>query len=142
MKVREQRHEKLITLSVNRGVERGIAERVIASTDRAAREWTTSVSEFLTPPESAAMRFVTSSLPDVQVACWGGYEDAERTAIVSAHADIADTPEAVIPLVQEDLALLVVSGNFEHEKGTKIHSFISRISHVSAKLRQCQLGVF
>lgn len=117
MKAGEKRNEKLIDVAVNRGVDREIAQRVLECVDRAGREWTTTVSEFLTPPESAAMRLTASNLADVQVTSWGGYEDAERSAIAAAHADIADNPDAVISLVQEELALLVIKGNFEYEKG-------------------------
>lgn len=109
--------DKLISVAVNRGVERSTAERVVSGARRALRDWTGTVSEFLTPPESAAMTATLSTLADIQVACWGGYEDAERTALLCAHEEIADSDGAMIDLLRDQFVLFKVAGNFEFDKG-------------------------
>lgn len=118
MKSGDRATEKLIAASVSRGVERPLAERVISGAQTAVRDWTYTVSDFLTPPESAALVMTISALPDIQVMSWGGYEDADRTAVLCAHSDIADTQEALLSLTQDQFVLLKLTGNFESSKGT------------------------
>lgn len=75
------------------------------------------MSEFLTPPESAAMLNTLTTLSDVRVVAWGGYEDAERTAVLCAHAQMVDSLTDVLSMAGEQLVLLKISGNFEFDKG-------------------------
>lgn len=117
MTASDARSEKLILRAVNRGVDRVVAEKAVSSAERAIRDWMCTVSDFLTPPESATLVEVLSSLSDVTVRFWGGYPDAERTVIVAAHAEMAESAEELLPLVEDQLVLLRVDGNFEFAKG-------------------------
>lgn len=114
---------------MNRGVERPIAERVISTAQRAVRDWTPALSEFLTPPESAAMLATLRNLPDLRVAAWGGYPDAERTAILCAHSETVDSPEEVVVLMKDQLVLFKLVGNFEFDNG----KLISPVTPVSSE---------
>lgn len=122
MKTGERATEKLIAISVNRGVERSVAERVVKGAQTAIRDWTYTVSDFLSPPESAALTTTISAMSGVQVMSWGGYRDAERTAVLCAHNEIASTPEILLSLLQDQFVLLKLTGNFESSKGRMHYS--------------------
>lgn len=117
MKVHASKSEKLVLRAVNRGVDRVVAEMAVSHAERAIREWTCTVSDFLTPAESAALVEVLSSLSDVTVRFWGGYAEAERGVIVAAHAEIAGGTEELLKLVEDELVLLRIEGKFEYERG-------------------------
>lgn len=117
MKIGDRATEKLIAISVNRGVERSVAERVVTGAQNAIRDWTYTASDFLSPPESAALANTISTIPNIQVMSWGGYEDAERTAVICAHNEIGSTPDILLSLLQDQFVLLKLTGNFESSKG-------------------------
>lgn len=121
--------DRLVTYCCNRGVERDIANRVIGNAQRAVRDWTVVMSEFLTPPESVSVQAAIESLPDVRTLSWGGYDDAERRAIFIAHAEAVPTHDLLKDFANEQLAVLKIAGNFEFSKGTGSLSYLCQFEH-------------
>lgn len=105
--------DKLITLAVNRGVAREIAERVVTRATAAAREWEVCVSDFVTPPERDALELTLEGLEGVTVCSWGGYDSAERCVVAAVRKDLVEGPEDVVALLGDKLALLNVTGAFK-----------------------------
>ena len=118
-----QNTERLLTLAQGRGVDKIIASHVLETAERVVREWSMCITEFLTPPESAAMSFVLSNMPDLHVIPWGGYADAERTVLALSHAEVCENREDLPMLIADQLALLKVSGDFEKQNG-KLDAFV------------------
>lgn len=73
------------------------------------RNWTYDRSEFLTPPESAAVVEVLGDAKGLMVRFWGGYEEAERGVVVMAHEKVEEWGWG--------LELLGIWGRFDGEKG-------------------------
>lgn len=119
--------ERLVSYCCNQGVEREVASRVIGNAQRAVRDWTAVMSEFLTPPESVSVQAAIESLPDVRLLTWGGYDDAERRALFIAHAEAVPTDELLKDFANEELAVLKINGNFEHSKGKPLLTWITPI---------------
>lgn len=125
MKVPTDPREKLVTFAVNRGVDREVATRVIESAQRAVRDWTSIPTEFLTPPESAALTPALDSIADLNSLPWGGFEDAERRAFFLAHSEVVSDDAILKQLAEEQLVLLKVVGNFEFDKGMSLDLTLS-----------------
>lgn len=117
MSSKGQNSDRLLTLAQGRGVDKTIASRVLETAQRAVRDWSICITEFLTPPESATMSFVLSNMPNLHVIPWGGYDDAERTVLALAHAEVCENREDLPLLIADQLALLRVSGDFEKQSG-------------------------
>lgn len=111
-------NERLLSYATNQGVDREIAQRVLSVAQRAVRDWSVNSSEFLTPPESAAMQTAVSSLAGARALPWGGYDDAERRCLFVGHAETITSDEQFLAIADEQLVLLKILGNFEYEKGT------------------------
>lgn len=110
--------EKLVAACTGRGVDRIIAQNVLSSAKSALRDWRCVVSDFLTPPESAALVATLAQLPRLSAHAWGGYPDAERTAVICAHEDVAEDTAQLLQLAAPQFALLSIAGDFESGKGT------------------------
>lgn len=108
---------RLVKFCTNQGVDREVAARVIDLAQRTIRDWSTSTSDFLTPPESVTILTAVESLADGRALPWGGYDDAERRALFISHADVVTDNETLQQLANEQLVLLKIVGNFEIEKG-------------------------
>ncbi len=74
--------------------------------ERAERTWQVVVSDWLSPPEAAAVREYCQRLSTVACCAWGGYPQAERVRVAVAPLDMPLSP-ADVPLT-----LLGVAGNF------------------------------
>lgn len=109
--------EKLVAYCVNQGVDRDVAARVLAMAQRSVRDWTVSASDFLTPPESAALETAVLTIADACAVSWGGYEDAERRVLFVAHAEMVPDTDGLKQLAGKQLVLLKIMGNFEFDKG-------------------------
>jgi photosystem II S4 domain protein len=97
-----------------RGVPKETAERVLSRATAALHDWDTNTTEFLTPPEAASLCEALGNIADLRVEQWGGYASAERTVLILAHEDIAESLEEaqLHDLVLDDLTALQINGNF------------------------------
>lgn len=109
--------EKLVAYCVNQGVDREVAAQVLAMAQRSVRDWTVNASDFLTPPESAALETAVQAIADTCAVSWGGYDDAERRVLFVAHAETVPDMDGLKQLAGEQLVLLKIMGNFEFDKG-------------------------
>lgn len=109
--------EQLLSSAISRGASRASAEKTISGARAAARDWRCVVSDFLSPPDAAALVTTLSTVPRLRVAAWGGYDDAERTAVVCAHEELVDDDVGIVDSVREEFVLLHVDGEFAGAKG-------------------------
>jgi photosystem II S4 domain protein len=107
-----QPREKLLKTTDALGVPRETADRVFAAAERVVRDWTSTTTEFLTPPESEVLTEALGSMADLYVNPWGGYGSAERRVLLLARADVVDDEGQSEQLAQADLACLGIEGNF------------------------------
>lgn len=125
--------KSLLSRAATLGIEKEIAERVMNVAERAYRDWTVCVSDFLTPPEAIALHSTLSQLVDLHVVTHGGYDGAERSVLAAARAEIAE-PEELTNAVRDDLALLSIDGNFLFDTGSCFQSYFGVLySHSSTR---------
>jgi photosystem II S4 domain protein len=86
--------------------------RIFDLGDRALQTWETVYSDFLPPPEIAAVVSLFSKLTELHCVAWGGYPQAERQRLAISRAELPLAPEQV------ELALLEISGNFLFDTAT------------------------
>jgi photosystem II S4 domain protein len=94
------------------GVPRETAMRVFEAAERVVREWASTTTEFLTPPEVEALSSSLKGMADLFVDSWGGYSSAERKVLVLARAEVLECAVQTDELARNDLACLYIKGNF------------------------------
>jgi photosystem II S4 domain protein len=94
------------------GVPRETASRVFEAAERVVRDWASTTTEFLTPPEVEALSTSLKGTADLFVDSWGGYSSAERKVLVLARTDVLESAAQAEELARNDLACLSVKGNF------------------------------
>lgn len=107
--------DALIARTAYSGVDSILARNVLSQASAAARDWLVSTTDFLTPPESAALGDAASHLRDLNVRAWGGYEDADRTILVFAHQEVVPIENA-LQVVTDEISVLDITGKFENTK--------------------------
>lgn len=97
-----------------RGVSNETVDRVLSKASAALRDWTAVTTEFLTPPDAASLCDALGNVADLRVEVWGGFSSAERTVLVLARNDVAETLDEgnVFELVKDDLVPIQINGNF------------------------------
>lgn len=110
--------ERLVAHTAHAGVEPALARNIIMLAEKSVREWSFSTTDFLTPPESAALNMALSAMPNLTVTPWGGYDDAERTVLLFAHEEVCDIGSIVDMAKENDVMSCVkISGDFEGKNG-------------------------
>lgn len=104
--------ERVIRDSEAKGVSREVTDKALSAAERVIRNWTATVTDFVTPPESEALLSSLRGLADLRVEAWGGYEQAERKVLALARADIVENNSAIHELVKKELVCLQIKGNF------------------------------
>ena len=109
--------QSLIKRASSRGVDKVVSEKAFNVAERSLREWTTCVTDFLTPPECTALGVTLGEVADLAVTSWGGYESAERQVIGVTRQDLEKDEGTIRDKINEHLVLLEISGNFLFDKG-------------------------
>jgi photosystem II S4 domain protein len=94
------------------GVPRETAMRVFEAAERVVREWASTTTEFLTPPEVEALSSSLKGMADLFVDSWGGYSSAERKVLVLGRTEVLECAVHADELARNDLACLYIKGNF------------------------------
>lgn len=92
--------------------DRETASRIIDQAEQALKTWEVVCSDFLSPPELAAVQGMFARLTEVQMVAWGGYPQAERQRVAIARAELP------LELEQVAIAPLAISGNFLFDPAT------------------------
>lgn len=129
---------KLLSYCENQGVERDVASRVLDLAERSVREWSMTVSDFLTPPESVALETALNTRDSLLVVPWGGYEEAERRVFFLAHSDAILTSDALRELAQTQIRVLRIRAQGSSDAGLGHRDFLGAL--VGAGVSRAKVG--
>jgi Uncharacterized conserved protein, contains S4-like domain, COG2302 len=86
--------------------------RILDLGEQALKTWQVVYSDFLSPPEIAAVQSRLNKLAELQVVAWGGYAQAERQRLALAR------PELGVEAAGIPLAAIEIQGNFLFDPAT------------------------
>jgi photosystem II S4 domain protein len=92
--------------------EREAAVRAIDQAEQAIKTWEIISTDFVSPPELAAIQQMFSGLTDLVTLPWGGYPQAERQRLAIARSELP------IERAQVAIAAVDISGNFLFDQAT------------------------
>ena len=93
---------------------RDVAVRALELVEGAVERWEVVMTDFLEPPQAAAVTLCVGRLADAEARPWGGYEHAERVRMRLGRPEVLDNASPD----ERGVALLVVDGSFLFDAAT------------------------
>lgn len=121
--------------AIKAGVEKGVAERVMAVMQRASFSNDTSISEFLPWDDASSLvRCATTQIPNLRASVFGGVEEAERGVLACAALRVHDDDESMFESASEHLAAVAMRGDLQNAKGTSLPEVTAHVDNINANL--------